>query len=275
MVILVCLLITGLVAGLLGGFLGIGGSIIIIPVLTEFFGLRQHVFQAAALIINFFVAVPALRQHLSAHALHGPTLRWLVPSAVAAAVLGVACSEWRLFQGAGSAYLTGMFGVFLLAIACRDAWILWRGATESSHEASVESKPSGWRIGLLIGLPTGFISGLLGVGGGVLAVPLQQRICKLSVRTAIANSAATIVGLSVVGAAFKHYALAIRHPDIDWHEPFRLALVLIPTAVIGATAGGRLTHILPVRFVRLAFMILLMLAGARMVSRAWMAVVGG
>ncbi|NOT00406.1 MAG: TSUP family transporter, partial [Phycisphaerales bacterium] len=58
--------IIGLAAGLLGGLLGIGGSIVMIPAMTEVLGANQHLYQASALMVSFFVGAPALVQHLRA-----------------------------------------------------------------------------------------------------------------------------------------------------------------------------------------------------------------
>ena len=124
---------------------------------------------------------------------------------------------------------------------------------------------TGWQAALLVGVPTGFVSGLLGVGGGVVAVSLQRRYLGVGLRSAIANSAAMIIALSLVGATVKHVALMKNHPEYGWLEPAKLAALLIPMAIVGASVGGRLTHLLPLKVVRTAFAILLLVAGTRMV----------
>ena len=54
---IVMLLLTGFGAGLLGGFVGIGGSIIMIPAMLLLLGQNQHLYQAAAMIVNVVVAL--------------------------------------------------------------------------------------------------------------------------------------------------------------------------------------------------------------------------
>ncbi|MCH8967183.1 MAG: sulfite exporter TauE/SafE family protein [Planctomycetes bacterium] len=297
----VLLAVTGLVAGLCGGLLGIGGSIIMIPAMTELMGVRQHLYQAAALVVNFFVAVPALRQHVRAKAVAAPLLWKLIPVAMFASVLGVACSELAIFRGANTVYLTALFGLFLFYVAGYDIVRLVGGGVRSrgvSRRAGTTGESNGalplvgdegasapptrgdatsstrrraivtMTAVLMVALPTGFVSGLLGVGGGIVAVPLQRRLLHLPLRTAIANSAAMIVGLSVVGATAKHIALAMHHPEYRLYEPVRLAIFLIPTAIIGASIGGRLTHVWPIKWVHVAFVILILFAGVRLASRA-------
>lgn len=278
----------GLMAGLIGGLLGIGGSIVMIPAMTELLGAQQHLYQATAMIVNFFVAASALVQHLRVKAVDTMIIRQVLPWAILAAVTGVACSELPAFRGDQSVYLTGLFGGFLFLVAARDVigLVFERGSIcgradgegappfFETEDGLTESSPSPlqrtgrrWRVALLVGLPTGFTSGLLGVGGGVLAVPLLRRFCRVPMPTAIANSAAMIVVLSLVGAICKHYSLAVNHPELSWHQPVVLGVFLIPTAMVGASIGGRLTHVLPLRMVRSAFVILLVVAGARMVYR--------
>ncbi len=269
----------GLVAGMLGGLLGIGGSIVMIPAMTELLGTRQHVYQAAALVVNFFVAVPAVVQHVRVQAVDWQWVSRLLPWAVAASIGGVVCSELPTFRGDGALYLTGVFGLFLFYVASRDVRRMLVGRshqnrpgptseTDPTNEMHAEQSGSG-HLAMWVAVPTGFISGLLGVGGGVLAVPLQRRILGLPLRIAIANSAAMIVGLSLVGTAFKQYAMVTNHPDKAWLESLTIALCLIPTAIVGSWIGSRLTHLLPVRAVRVAFIALLLVAGLRMGYRAW------
>ncbi|MEE9294357.1 MAG: sulfite exporter TauE/SafE family protein [Phycisphaerae bacterium] len=260
--------LTGLAAGLCGGLLGIGGSIVVIPAMTELMGPKQHLYQATALIVSFFVAVPALVQHVRAKALQRRLLVALAPAAVLGSVAGVSCSELSLFRGERSVYLTGMFGLFLFYVAGREMWRMLAGPRIAIRGLSCSGEHSRWGAAMLVGASTGVVSGLLGVGGGVVAVPLQRRFLGVGVRSAIANSAAMIVLLSIVGGTAKHIALAVNHPEYAWHAPAELALFLIPTAVVGAWVGGRLTHVLPLRLVRAAFMVLLVVAGFRMVHRA-------
>jgi len=63
------LALIGLAAGALGGLLGIGGSIIMIPALAIFLGDDQHLYQAAAMVVNIAVALPAAIRHKRAGAL--------------------------------------------------------------------------------------------------------------------------------------------------------------------------------------------------------------
>ncbi|UCF33200.1 MAG: sulfite exporter TauE/SafE family protein [Phycisphaerales bacterium] len=265
---LAVLALIGLFAGLIGGLLGIGGSIIMIPAMTEVLGPDQHLYQAAAMIVNFFVVVPAVIQHVRARAIAWGTVARLLPIGAAAVIGGVAISELRFFAGSGEAYLRGLFGLFLLLISVSDLYRLFRSEPAASCEESV--RRPGWRFAAAIAVPAGLVAGLLGVGGGILAVPLQRRFLAVPIRQAIANSAALIIATSLIGATCKNYAYVVHHEGSL--RSFGLAAVLIPTAAVGSWIGSRLTHTLPRRTVRTAFLIVLLVAAVRLIYHAALAV---
>ena len=264
----------GLFAGLTGGLLGVGGSIVIIPALTEFFAPDQHRYQAAAMVVNFFVVVPAVYQHRRAGAIDRATVLRLIPMSVAAVVVGVGLSELPLFAASGERYLRGLFGLFLLAVGGYDLYRLVRRRPDPVPEKAllesdvrVVSKPFGWWETAKIAIPVGLFAGMLGVGGGLLAVPLQRRVLGLPIRTAIANSAAVIIATSSIGGLVKNmaYAAETARP----FDPLTLAAVLIPGAILGSFVGSRWTHVLPLRTVKAAFFVLLCVAGARLTYGAF------
>ena len=268
----VTLALIGRLAGLAGGMLGIGGSLVMIPALTELLGPDQHLYQAAAMIVSFFVVVPAVYQHHRAGAVEWITVRRIVPAALLAVIVGVVVSESAIFAGDNEAYLSGLFGLFLFSVSGYDVYRLFRrdkrlptpgeGASERSGAIPCISR----RLAACVAVPTGLVAGLLGVGGGVLAVPLQRRFMNIPMRKAIANSATVIIATSLIGAAVKNYAYFIEH-DRSLRS-FALATILIPTAILGSMAGSRLTHRLPIKYVKTAFFLLLSLAANRQTYEA-------
>ena len=276
--------VIGLCVGLAGGLFGIGGGIVLIPALTEFYGPDQHRYQAASLIVNFFVAVPAVYQHMRARAIRGRMVIWLMPPVVVSVVLGVALSEIAVFSNGGEAWLRLCFAGFLLFAGSMEGYrMISPGATsngvvEAMGKAArpVESlagnvDPAQWtgrdRLrAVAVAAPTGITAGLLGVGGGVVAVPLQRRLLNIPLRIAIANSAAMIVATSFFGAITKNYAYFREHGQWD---AMVLAALVAPAAIVGSLAGSRLTHKLPLTILRILFIGLLIVAAIRMGWGAW------
>lgn len=240
----------GLCAGLLGGLLGIGGSIIMIPGLA--LALRdanpesQHLYQAAAMAVNVAVAAPAAVRHRRAGTVRTDSFRVLLPSAAVAIVAGALVSN--LIPGLT---LKRIFGVFLIYVAVTEVWKVVR--RKKDHEAGAP-RPDAWRL-ILTGGVMGFAAGVLGIGGGVIAVPLMLALCRMPMKHAIGLSSAVMCLTAGVGAALKIGTLG-EHGYAPAQGAI-LAVALAPTAVIGGHFGAALTHKLPVNAVRIAMAALL------------------
>jgi hypothetical protein len=272
----------GLIAGVLGGMTGIGGSLIMIPGLVVLFGqgvdepglrgvhpqMHQHVYQAAAMIVNVFVALPATYRHFKAGAVVRQVLAWMIPTSLAAIFLGVWISNWRLFApdsdtaGGGPVLLGRLLAAFLLYTAADNLRRMFR-KPRSVHDPVDLTHVTPLRCGT-VGAATGLVGGLLGLGGGGVAVPMQQWLLKLRLRNCIANSAAAMCITSVFGALYKNASLAGH--DANWTSSLLLAALLVPTAMIGGSLGGHLTHTLPVRLVRGIFIALMIAAAWKMAA---------
>jgi uncharacterized protein len=256
----------GLVAGCIGGMLGIGGSVIMIPAMTWFFGIAQHLYQGAAMIVNFFVVLPAVYQHHRARAILWPVVKVTIPTAVLGVVAGVWLSSGHWFHGPNERYLAGLFGAFLLYEAANNVKRLFSSRRlPDIDEAAARNLPK-WKTGLTVGVPAGLVGGLLGVGGGAVAVPMQQAFLKMPLRRAIANSATTIILVSVFGAVYKNYTNV--QAGIPLQDSLRLAAFMVPTGMIGGFIGGRLAHTMPRGLLRLAVTLLMAYFGVDLLRRA-------
>lgn len=260
----------GLFAGLVGGMLGVGGSIVMIPALTESLGPNQHLYQAAAMIVNLFVVVPAVIRHRRVGAIDSRSVLAMLPMAAVAVVVGVLVSESGVFLNEGEVYLRGLFALFLLTSAAVELYRLRRRNADrdadDTAKRSAHTRGPSLTLQGAVAIPVGLVAGLLGVGGGVLAVPLQRRLLGLPIRTAIANSATIIIATSLIGAIAKNYSLIV-HRGGDYRSLI-LAATLAPLAIIGSWIGSHLTHRLPVRIVKTAFLVLLIVAGMRLAYKA-------
>lgn len=259
----VVLLIIGLTMGLFGGMLGIGGSIVMIPALTFVYGENQHLYQASAMICNFFVAAASLIGHWKAQAFVGRLLRWIIPASVLGVVVGVRLSNLPVFTGAGSVWLTRLFGGFLVYVAAYNTARL-RGRPRTLEDLPQRRRGVNAAIAAGIGALTGLGAGLLGIGAGTVSTPLQQLTMKLPIRNAMSNSAAMIVSMAWLGALYKNATLP-RH-GIEIMESIRIAALAIPTAVIGGYLGSRLMHRLPQNLVRAVFIAVCALAAWKLLT---------
>jgi uncharacterized protein len=258
---IVALLVLGLVAGALGGLLGIGGSIIMIPVLTVVLQRDHQLSQAVAMIVNVFVALPAMFQHHRAKAVRWDIMARMLPAGILFIMLGVEASNHIRGEA-----LKKLFAIFLIYMIGDNVHaLISRRPEPQPHEHRI-----GWWTTSGIGGATGFMAGLLGIGGGNVAVPLLQRFSRLPLRQCIATTAAFMCVTASIGAVRKNLTLShlldAHGVPLDPRESLRIAAILAPTAVLGGLLGGRLTHALPLNAVRVAFILLLVWASAEMLG---------
>jgi len=246
----------GVLAGLLGGLAGVGGSMVMLPGLHMIFGDEpstvHHLYMAAAMTVNVAVALPAALKHHAAKAVRTDLLPPLIASTLAGIVVGVLVSN--LFDGNVLRYL---LAAFILAYCAMNLRRLLIGHVEPAADARTT-------VGRLAfsGAATGFVGGLLGLGGGVLLVPMLQVLCRVSLRQSIATSSAVICVTAVVGAGLK---LATLHEHAQsWTWALTLAALMAPTAIVASLVGAGLTHSLPIKTVRAAITVLLMIVAVRL-----------
>jgi len=255
--------VIGMLMGLFGGLLGIGGSVVMIPALVFAFGENQHLYQAAAMICNFFVGASATFIHKKAKVLVIDVVKWLVPAGIIGILAGVWLSNIKIFAGDNSRNLAHLFGLFLIYVIIQQLLKL-RKPSSSSDDFDLSRTKKSPPLTSLAGLLTGLYSGLLGMGGGVVCTPTQQLFLKMPLKRAISNSSALIASMALIGAVYKNLTLP-RH-GVEITDSLKMAVVVIPTAIIGSVIGSRLMHVLPKNTVRIIFTILLVIAVTRMLT---------
>jgi uncharacterized membrane protein YfcA len=259
-------LVIGVCMGVLGGMLGIGGSVFMIPALTLVYGENQHLYQASAMICNFFVSAAALVAHRKAEAIVKPVLVWLIPAAMIAILCGVMLSNSSLFEGGNSYLLARAFGAFLVYVIAYNSYRLYL----SVHPKIVETqkpfppKKRAAFFAAVCGGLTGLAAGLLGIGAGTVSTPLQQVTLKLPMRSAMSNSAVTIVAIAWIGAIYKNATLPQHGLEIS--ESLKIAACVIPGAILGGYWGGHLMHALPKNIVRAIFIGVCLMAALKLLT---------
>jgi len=256
---LISSVVIGLGAGLLGGLAGVGGSILILPSLGMVFGYpnssTHHLYMAAAMTVNVAVAIPAALRHRQAGLVRMDLLRVLVPVTAAWLAVGVIASNflpgWQLQI---------LLAVFLVGYC---AYLVWSAVAQRAEAGEGQQRITTPRLAVSAAL-AGSTAGLLGLGGGVLQVPLLQVLCKVPLRQAIGTSSAVICLTAVVGAGLK--LATLRGEGESAWEALVLAAVMIPTAVLGARLGAGLMHKLPLNAVRVAITVVLLISAWRLAA---------
>ncbi|MEY2248811.1 sulfite exporter TauE/SafE family protein [Streptomyces sp. BF23-18] len=219
MSVLILALVAGAVTGLALGALGGGGSVLTVPALIYLLGFTPSAATTASLVIVTLTSVTAL----SAHAREG-TVRWRAGALFAAAGLIPAALGGALSGRLPPAVLTGAFSL----IAGLAAWRMLRPPAPGGAGAA----PAGTGRITGTGAGLGAVTGVLGVGGGFLAVPALVNVVGLRMRAAVGTSPLVITANSLAALV----ARAGTAQSLDWAvvAPFAGA------AVLGAWDGKRL-----------------------------------
>jgi hypothetical protein len=162
----------GLGGGVLSGLFGVGGGIVLIPLLALLLGLNQHQAQgvtlAALLLPNSLPAVLHFRSR-------GYAIHWKLVGALVLAFLPGVWLGAKIANRIPDGPLRIGFVIFLLLLAVRT--FLQKRSAPATANIAPPSPP--WAPGLVIGLIGGLCAGLLGIGGGVVMIPLMVLWLKL------------------------------------------------------------------------------------------------
>jgi len=189
--ILLMYLAAGAVAGLLAGLLGIGGGLVIVPMLVFCFSLQHldpavtmHLALGTSMASIIFTSVSSFRAHHRRGAVEWPLVRRIVLGIFVGTFLG-SCLAARLSTG----FLKSFFVLFLYYVA-------------TQMLLNTKPKPSRQLPGNLgtfaVGNVIGAFSSLVGIGGGTLSVPFMTW-CNVPVHRAIGTSAAIGFPIAIAG----------------------------------------------------------------------------
>jgi len=154
---------------------------------------------------------------------------WIAPTGAITAVVGSLLSHAVPGNGHWLMLLTAAFLVFTSSRMMQQRFL--RETADSAPQPQVTRRQSA-----TIGVASGLLSGLLGVGGGIVMVPVFSEVLGLPTKVTIATSLACVGVLAVPGTV-THALLG----DIDWRFAGWLALAVIPGARIGAALAIRAT----------------------------------
>jgi uncharacterized protein len=210
--------LTGLVAGVMSGLFGIGGGTVMTPAVQVLLGTPPIIALATPLPAIFPTAITGAWTYRQGGELDERAAAWIVGPGVLGAIVGAALTD---------VIDTDLLLVVTALLLAREAVKILQGAAR--REAAGEPS-EGTPMQLAgIGLAAGFVSGLLGVGGGIIIVPLLSGILRMPLKRALGTSLLAIVALVIPGTIV-HAALG----HIDWAIFAALTVGAVPGARIGA-----------------------------------------
>ena len=252
--------VLGIVSGLLAGLFGIGGGLVIVPVLAVLF--KTHGFSAdlimimavaTSLAIISFTAVSSVWTHHRLGSVIWPKVVRLVPGIIVGSAVGALLAKQISAEG-----LRIFLVVFLLYVGMQMA-------LEITPKAGLvkQSRLLDFFVAIIIGL----LSAIVGIGGGTLTVPYLVR-GQMLMRNAVAVSSAC--GLPIAIASTTSYILLglnvgnLPEGSLGYiYLPAFLATGL--TSVLTAPLGARLAHRLPAKKLKRYFSLLLFAMAAKLI----------
>jgi uncharacterized protein len=264
---LAALAVVGFGVGFLAGLVGIGGGVLIVPFLYFFYGhagwsgvdLHVSLHATVAHATSLFIIVPTAVVGTLTYAKAG-LVAWRAAGPIAAFSMLAAATGALLAARVPQEVLRVGFGVFLLFTAVQ---LVTRRSSAANGPVRLQL-PVAALTGVLIGL----LSALLGVGGGLVAIPLLLYVVRLNVEQVAATSLAIVVVAAAAGT-LTYVAAGTGTPDLPQGSlgfvHLAAALPMLPGAMLAARWGARLNQRLDPRRLRWSFALLFTVLGARLV----------
>ena len=254
------LMVTGIIAGLMAGLLGVGGGIVIVPVLYHLFtflgideAVRMHVAVGTSLATIIPTSIISSRSHFKRGSLDADILRKLIPGVIVGVVIGAIVSGF-----VDGEVLTGVFATIALLVALNMAF-------KKDSFSLRDGLPGPVGSGVL-GVFIGGISTLMGIGGGTLSVPILSAM-RIPMITAVGTGAALGCVISVPGAiGFLINGIGVEsRPQLTLVYVNLIGLALIvPATMLMAPVGARVAHAINATLLKQLFALFLFLTSLRM-----------
>lgn len=232
----------GLAAGFFGGLFGLGGGVIMIPLMAGILKIGQHKAHGTSLVALIFTGIAGTITYAFKGSVDIMASVLLASTAIFTARAGAhfahALPEWKLKR---------YFGGFMILVTLL---LLLK-----PYLSSIDEPVSGWAkivILLLTGVFTGFLSGMMGVGGGTIMVPSMVLLAGIAQHTAQGSSLLAMIPAGGVGA-YTHWRLGNVNAGI--------LTGLIPGILIGTYMGGSFAYILSESALRILFAAMLIWTG--------------
>jgi uncharacterized membrane protein YfcA len=264
--VLLALLGVGFAVGVLAGLVGIGGGVLIVPFLYFFYGhpgwsgvtVPPGLHATLAHATSLFIIVPtAVRGVLSYH--RSGLVAWRVALPIAGAALLAAIGGARLALLLPAGALKAGFGLFLIGSGVQ---LIWGRTPEPRRE------PRGPLLAMAVtGVGVGLLSALLGVGGGLVAIPTLIYLVGLELRRVAATSLAIVLFAAVSGTityVVSGWGAPALPPGSLGYVHLAAGLPILLGSILAVRWGVLINQRLPTRLLRLLFGVLLGVLGLQL-----------
>ncbi len=259
---IVTVFILSMVGGFLSGYLGIGGAVVMVPLMLAvpplfgFDSLPMKTIAGLSMVQAFFSSISGIVVHKKNRNVHLPTLLSIgIPMSLcsfAGSFLSRRLSNVLILIIFGGMVLAAFFILLFNIIKSKEAAIPV-GQTEETDMITVNKK-----LSVLIGSVIGSSSGIVGAGGGFILTPVMVNFLKLPTKVAIGTSIGIIFLGSLSGFAGKLISLQIN---------FKLAVPIIIGSVLAAQFGARVNKKTSPKILKLILLIVILLSFTQVISK--------
>ncbi len=256
---LLIFVVLGIFAGILAGLLGIGGGLVIVPILVFTLpplGIPEvhlmHIALGTSLASIIFTSISSMRSHNKRGAVRWDIFKTITPGIIIGTFLGSLSTSFM-----NTNFLKAIFVIFLYYVASQ---MLFGLKPKASRQVP------GSKGMLTAGSVIGIFSSLVGIGGGTLSVPFLT-MCNVVIHTAIGTAAAIGLPIAIAGTAGYIWTGL----GVEGLPPYCIGYVYLPAllgivsaSMLTAPIGVKLAHSLPVDKLKKIFAVLLIIVATRM-----------
>lgn len=263
--IVLALAVTGCLAGVMAGLLGVGGGVVIVPVLFFLFqnygvsaDLSMFVAVGTSLATIIATSISSVASHHRKGAVDWGILKRWSPFMI----VGVIVGTWVAAQLSGHV-LVGIFAVVAFVVA-------WRMLLSSPAPHLAERLP-GHPLEGIYAFIIGALSVMIGIGGGSMTVPVLNGY-NVPIRKAVACSSGLGLAIALpgmIGFAYAGYGLSGLPPYSIGYVNLLAFLLIVPLTVLFAPLGARLAHRLDPGKLKKGFAVFLLLTSLKMMAEAF------
>jgi uncharacterized protein len=260
------------VAAILGSMLGLGGGVFLVPILTLFFGIDPKLAVGASAVVVVTNSIVGSTNHLRSR-FTNPRLAMLLQiataaGAIAGALFGVVADPRIIYAVFGAVLVYAAVSMVVRRerhvasplFGTPDPMRLGAAFRDPAIGSDIGYIPNHIGRGMGVGVGAGIISGMLGVGGGVIMVPAMNLWMGTPVKAAVGTST-FMVGMTSVATAFVFYSQGKIDPT--------LVVPGIVGVFLGGQIGSRLTRRIRAHRLALIFSVILLYLGASLLLRAF------
>jgi hypothetical protein len=251
------LLILGIAAGILSGMFGIGGGVVIVPVLVTLFAFElRHGIATSLGALMMPVTILAVITYYRAGMLRIFTAVFVSAGLFIGVVLGAQIQDALNLNN-----LEVLYGIFLLY----NAWRFleprkWLKLVTTSTVVKDPVTDAPWYLLLGVGFTAGIISAMFGVGGGLVTVPLLVAVLHFDQKVAVGTSLGALLPPTTIGAVLNDYSQGLLN--------VAAAALVAVGLLFGALAGARITISLPTKTIKRLYGFFLLIVGLRFILQA-------